>query len=74
MITDTGRDLLDRLLPGHLELLEEWLVGPLRGRGLDEFVGSLRLLRDLAAPVRDGRQRGRGRRRAGRRGAALHAG
>jgi hypothetical protein len=26
------------------------LVGPLRGRGLDEFVASLRLLRDLAAP------------------------
>jgi DNA-binding MarR family transcriptional regulator len=50
VITDTGRDLLERLLPEHLELLEEWLVGPLRGRGLDEFVESLRLLRDLAAP------------------------
>ena len=50
VITDTGRDLLERLLPEHLELLEEWLVGPLRHRGLDEFVESLRLLRDLAAP------------------------
>ena len=50
VISDTGRELLLRVLPEHLELLEEWLVGPLRGRGLDQFVDSLRLLRDLAAP------------------------
>ena len=57
VITDTGRDLLERLLPGHLELLEEWLVGPLRGRGLDEFVGRAAAAARPGRALRDGRQR-----------------
>ena len=56
VITDAGRDLLAGALPGHLELIETWLVAPLRGPvgedgvGLDPFAASLRRLRDHLAP------------------------
>lgn len=56
VITAGGRDRLAAALPGHLELIETWLVGPLRGpvnaegAGLEPFVASLRLLRDQLVP------------------------
>lgn len=53
VITDRGRALLADALPGHLELIETWLVGPLRDGGagaLDAFVASLRRIRDQVAP------------------------
>lgn len=55
-ISDAGRDRLATALPGHLDLIETWLVGPLRGpldaegAGLAPFVASLRRLRDQLAP------------------------
>ena len=50
VISDTGRALLGEVLPGHLELIEEWLTGPLRDGRLEEFVAALRTLRDHVAP------------------------
>lgn len=53
VISDAGRGLLAAALPGHLALIETWLVGPLReadGTRLDAFVASLRLLRDHVVP------------------------
>jgi DNA-binding MarR family transcriptional regulator len=54
VISQAGRDLLAAALPGHLELIETWLVAPLRGpdgeAGLEAFVASLRRLRDHLAP------------------------
>jgi len=56
VISDAGRDRLAAALPGHLDLIETWLVGPLRGpvdaegAGLAPFVASLRRLRDELVP------------------------
>ena len=50
VISDSGRQLLARVLPGHVEILEQWLITPLRDRGLEDFVAALRQVRDHAAP------------------------
>jgi len=56
VLSDCGRERLGAALPGHLELIEEWLVGPLRGPvdesggSLEPFVAALRRLRDRLAP------------------------
>lgn len=50
VLTAQGSDLLQSLLPGHTELIERWLIEPLRGAGLDAFVQALRTVRDHAAP------------------------
>ena len=50
VITPAGRDLLAAVLPGHLELTEQWLIEPLRGAALADFVAGLRAVRDHAAP------------------------
>lgn len=50
VISDSGRDLLDRVLPGHVDIVEQSLIAPLRDRGLEEFVTALRRLRDHVAP------------------------
>lgn len=56
VISGAGRERLAGTLPEHLELIETWLVGPLRGpvdaagAGLEPFVASLRRLRDHLAP------------------------
>jgi DNA-binding MarR family transcriptional regulator len=49
-ITDKGRARLEAALPGHLELIERWLVGPLPSDELAAFVASLRTLRDGVRP------------------------
>jgi MarR family transcriptional regulator, 2-MHQ and catechol-resistance regulon repressor len=49
-ITDKGRARLEAALPGHLELIERWLVGPLPSDELAVFVASLRTLRDGVRP------------------------
>jgi MarR family 2-MHQ and catechol resistance regulon transcriptional repressor len=49
-ITGTGRQRLAAALPGHLELLERWLVGPLPTACRDQFVETLRVLRDGLRP------------------------
>jgi DNA-binding MarR family transcriptional regulator len=57
VVTDLGRELLAAALPGHLELIETWLAGPLRdgagepdGVTLEGFVAALRRLRDRLVP------------------------
>ena len=50
VLTARGSDLLQDLLPGHTELIDQWLIEPLRKAGLDEFVHALRAVRDHAAP------------------------
>lgn len=51
VVTDNGRALVAAVLPGHLELVEAWLTGPLAAFGeLEAFTAMLRRLRDHAAP------------------------
>jgi DNA-binding MarR family transcriptional regulator len=50
VITDTGRALLDEVLPGQIEIIEDWLVAPLREVGLTGFEAALRAVRDHTAP------------------------
>ncbi len=50
VITAAGRALLDQVLPGHIELVENWLVEPLRKTGVAAFEEALRAVRDHAAP------------------------
>jgi MarR family 2-MHQ and catechol resistance regulon transcriptional repressor len=50
VITDRGRGRLDLALPGHLELIERWLVGPIPSGELAAFVATLRTLRDGVRP------------------------
>jgi DNA-binding MarR family transcriptional regulator len=59
VVTDAGRDLLAAALPGHLALIETWLMAPLRDAGggegvdrgdLESFVAALRRLRDHVVP------------------------
>ncbi len=51
VITDTGRDLLAAVLPGQIQLIQDWLVDPLTATGaLTEFEAALRTLRDHTAP------------------------
>lgn len=56
VLSGAGRDRLAAALPGHLDLIDTWLVAPLRdtvdvaGAGLDPFVAALRVLRDGLVP------------------------
>lgn len=50
VLSEQGHELLDRVLPGHVDLLETWLVGPLRSADLIAFEAALRAVRDHAAP------------------------
>jgi MarR family transcriptional regulator, 2-MHQ and catechol-resistance regulon repressor len=50
VITDQGAARLDAALPGHVDLIERWLVGPLPPETLDAFVATLRTLRDGLQP------------------------
>jgi len=51
VITDTGHDLLAAVLPGQIQLIQDWLVDPLTATGaLAEFEAALRTLRDHTAP------------------------
>jgi MarR family 2-MHQ and catechol resistance regulon transcriptional repressor len=50
VITDQGRARLEAALPGHLELIERWLVGPIASEELASFAATLRTLRDGLRP------------------------
>jgi DNA-binding MarR family transcriptional regulator len=45
-ITEAGRELIDRVIPGHVEVLRQQLFAPLSR-------ADTRLLSDLLSPVRD---------------------
>ena len=50
LITDAGMARLDEVLPGHLELLQQWFIGQLTPAQLDQMLASLRTLRDAVNP------------------------
>jgi MarR family transcriptional regulator, 2-MHQ and catechol-resistance regulon repressor len=53
VVTDSGRALLAEILPSHLELIETWLLQPLRAQGEEElaaFLRALRRVRDHVVP------------------------
>jgi MarR family transcriptional regulator, 2-MHQ and catechol-resistance regulon repressor len=52
VISETGRALLARVLPGHLALAQDWVLDPLAdsGSGVADFAAALRALRDHVAP------------------------
>jgi MarR family 2-MHQ and catechol resistance regulon transcriptional repressor len=49
-ITDLGRARMTAVLPGHLELIETWLIDLLEPDELDGFLGALRKIRDAVRP------------------------
>jgi MarR family 2-MHQ and catechol resistance regulon transcriptional repressor len=49
-ITNAGLARLDAVLPGHLELIERWLTGPLTPDQLDALLTGLRIVRDGVRP------------------------
>ncbi|XVV12817.1 MarR family winged helix-turn-helix transcriptional regulator [Actinoplanes sp. CA-131856] len=50
VITDLGRQRLDEVLPGHMELLQQWFIGQLSPAELDGLMTSLRRIRDAVNP------------------------
>ncbi|MEV4413526.1 MarR family transcriptional regulator [Catellatospora sp. NPDC049609] len=49
-ITPKGLARLRETVPGHLELLDEWLIGPLTQRQLQGLLVGLRVVRDAVRP------------------------
>jgi MarR family 2-MHQ and catechol resistance regulon transcriptional repressor len=49
-LTKAGLARLDAVLPGHLELIERWLTGPLSPEQLDALLAGLRVIRDRVRP------------------------
>jgi MarR family 2-MHQ and catechol resistance regulon transcriptional repressor len=50
VITEAGRDRLDQVLPGHLELIEQWFISQLSPAQLDGLLSALRTIRDAVNP------------------------
>ncbi|WP_436525038.1 MarR family winged helix-turn-helix transcriptional regulator [Actinoplanes sp. HUAS TT8] len=50
VITDVGQERLTQVLPGHLELVQQWYVGLLPKDRLDDLLDSLRTVRDAVNP------------------------
>jgi MarR family transcriptional regulator, 2-MHQ and catechol-resistance regulon repressor len=49
-ISAAGRNRLAAILPGHVELIDEWFTGRLAPDDLDSLLASLRLVRDAVRP------------------------
>lgn len=50
VITTEGRQRLDEVLPGHLELLQQWFIGQLAPGQLDVLLDAMRSIRDAVNP------------------------
>jgi MarR family 2-MHQ and catechol resistance regulon transcriptional repressor len=50
VITPAGLARLDEVIPGHLELVQQWFIGQLDAPQLDALLGSLRTIRDAVHP------------------------
>ena len=50
VITDDGLRRLDEVLPGHLELVQQWFIGQLSPAQLEQMLQSLRRIRDAVNP------------------------
>lgn len=49
-LTDKGREKLERVLPGHLDDIEECVTGLLGAQELEAFLTTLRKIRDVVRP------------------------
>jgi MarR family transcriptional regulator, 2-MHQ and catechol-resistance regulon repressor len=50
VVSERGKARLDAALPGHVALVQQWLVGPLSETQLDGLVEALRVVRDGVRP------------------------
>jgi DNA-binding MarR family transcriptional regulator len=50
VITPAGLARLDEVIPGHLELVQQWFIGQLPPDQLDAMLSALRTLRDAVNP------------------------
>jgi MarR family 2-MHQ and catechol resistance regulon transcriptional repressor len=50
VITEAGRARLDEVLPGHLELVQQWFIGQLTPEQMAGMLESLRIIRDAVNP------------------------
>ncbi|HEX9999745.1 MAG TPA: MarR family transcriptional regulator, partial [Actinoplanes sp.] len=50
VVTEAGRQRLEEALPGHLALIQEWLIDPLTPGQLAGLQESLRIIRDAVNP------------------------
>jgi MarR family transcriptional regulator, 2-MHQ and catechol-resistance regulon repressor len=50
VITTSGRARLDDILPGHLELINDWFTGRLSPTDLESLLAGLRQIRDAVRP------------------------
>jgi MarR family transcriptional regulator, 2-MHQ and catechol-resistance regulon repressor len=49
-LTQTGLDRLESVVPGHVELIEQWFTGQLSSAQLDAMLAALRAVRDVIRP------------------------
>jgi MarR family 2-MHQ and catechol resistance regulon transcriptional repressor len=50
VISESGRQRLDAILPRHVELIDEWFTSRLGSDELDDLLASLRTVRDAVRP------------------------
>jgi DNA-binding MarR family transcriptional regulator len=50
VLTEAGLQRLDEVLPGHLDLMQQWFIGQLSPAQLDQLMQSLRTIRDAVNP------------------------
>ena len=50
VITEAGLTRLEEILPGHLQLVQQWFIGQLEPAQLDQMLDSLRIIRDAVNP------------------------
>lgn len=51
VITTAGQQLIEAAIPGHLELIEQWLLGPLDAQQRVALEAALRCVRDAVQPA-----------------------
>jgi MarR family transcriptional regulator, 2-MHQ and catechol-resistance regulon repressor len=50
VVTDAGMERLEAVIPGHLELIDQWFVSQLSPEQFDQLLQALRILRDALNP------------------------
>ena len=50
VITEAGLARLDEVLPGHLELVQQWFISQLSPKQLEDMLEALRAIRDAVNP------------------------
>lgn len=49
-LTEAGWERIEAVLPGHIALIEEWLIGLLEPAELEQLLAALRKVRDVVRP------------------------